>query len=430
MPGGRLAQAMRHLRDLLETRAAGAQTDRRLLEQFAAGRDEAAFTALVERHGPMVLGVCHRVLGDVHAAEDAFQATFLILARKAAALDRRGSVAGWLFTVAHHLALRARAAALRRRAREQEAHMPRPEAPAIDPALRPLLDEELSRLPEKYRAPLVLCYFEGLSNDAAAEQLGWPAGTVKGRLARARELLRARLARRGLALTLATFDALLADQAAPAAVPSLLTETTIQAALQFAAGQAAPVLSAGALALAEGGLRTMTLTKLKIAAVLLLGLVVAGAGAGVLAQQIRPGAKPLPARAAPVADDKKDDKKGGDDKADEEDLAAALKASDRIFVGKIAKVTPMGQTGSIPPSTFGDVKFEIAAGVADKPAEELTLNYSYRDDAAGRKRMALGEKGEVLVGVSGKSVRVLVPANPDTIRVYRSVLKMRALKKD
>src|SRR5262249_48128930 len=154
--------------------------------------------ALVRRHGPLVLGVCRRVLRDRHAAEDAFQATFLILLRRARSLDRRGSVASWLYTVAYHVALRARADAARRPPPARPVPQP-PEAGWAD--LQPVLDEELGRLPDSYRAVVVLCYLEGKTNVEAARLLGWPVGTVKGRLARARDLLRARLTRRGITLS-------------------------------------------------------------------------------------------------------------------------------------------------------------------------------------------------------------------------------------
>lgn len=402
MPGGRLAQAMRHIRSLLETQAAGERTDRKLLERFATDRDEAAFAALVQRHGPMVLGVCRRVLGDAHEAEDAFQATFLMLARKAAALDRRGSVAGWLFTVAYHLGLRTRAALARRQARERQVQqMPRTE-PSADPALRPLLDQELSRLPEKYRAPLVLCYFEGLSNDEAAEQLGWPAGTVKGRLARARELLRRRLARRGMTLTVAALGPALTGHAVSAAVPTTLTETTIQAALQFAAGQA---LAGPAVALAEGGLKAMTMTKLKIAAALLLGVVAVG-GAGAITHRIvttKPAemvAAPAPVDADPAKPQAKPDA----------EVLAALKGCDLIFTAKIAEMMPEGRTNAIPPSIIGRIKFQDVKPLKGAAPADPSFRFGYRDNEAGRKNLDLGAKELVLVGTVDKGVRVVVPA--------------------
>jgi RNA polymerase sigma factor (sigma-70 family) len=173
-------------------------TDGQLLARFVDWQEPAALEALVGRHGPLVLGVCRRVLGDRHEAEDAFQTTFLVLVRKARGLRRRESLAGWLYTVAHRLALRASQAAARRPVRLAC----EPAAPGVDPLteasgreLRRALAEALRRLPRKYRDPLVLCYLEGKTHEEAAQQLAWPRGTVAGRLARARRLLGPRLKR-------------------------------------------------------------------------------------------------------------------------------------------------------------------------------------------------------------------------------------------
>src|SRR5262249_3171621 len=176
-----------HLRQWFDGRSADDPTDGHLLERFLARHDEAAFAALVRRHGPLVLGLCQRLLGNTHDAEDAFQATFLVLVRRAGTLDRRGSVAGWLYGVAYRVAVRARAQRERRRAYERQAPPMQPTATVPDPdryEVRQILDEELSRLPEKYRAPIVLCYLEGKTHAEAALQLQWPLGTVRGRVAR------------------------------------------------------------------------------------------------------------------------------------------------------------------------------------------------------------------------------------------------------
>jgi RNA polymerase sigma-70 factor (ECF subfamily) len=230
---------LRHIRKLIGAPEAGAGTDRQLLRRFAAYHDEAAFAALVQRHGPLVLGVCRRILGNEHDAEDALQATFLVLARKASALRWRESVAGWLYEVAARVAAKARASAARRQACERQARVmpPRdPSAAAAGHELESLLHEELRRLPEKYRLPLVLCCLEGRSRTEAAQQLGWKEGTVAGRLARARDLLRRRLARRGVAATAALLGVLLAENLATAALPAGLAETTAKAAFLFMGG--------------------------------------------------------------------------------------------------------------------------------------------------------------------------------------------------
>ena len=185
----------------------GQVSDDRLLTRFLADRDETSFEALVIRHGPRVLGVCRQVLGDTQDAEDAFQATFLVLLRRADAIRKRDSLGHWLHGVAHRIAVRARARGARRRTRELEVVVE--ELSAVHPGdqlegadLRPLIREEVDRLPEKYRDPVVLCYLEGLTNEEAARRLRCPPGTLKGRLTRAREILRDRLDRRGLAFAL------------------------------------------------------------------------------------------------------------------------------------------------------------------------------------------------------------------------------------
>src|SRR5215471_4666947 len=212
---------LQYLRHLENAKAWADQGDGQLLQQFVGQRDEGAFAALLQRHGPLVFAVCRQVLQDPHDAEDAFQATFLVLARKAASIRRHESLAAWLHRVAVHLAQTARISAAKRRRHERQVVRMAQESPLDEVALRnwqPILHEEIDRLPEKYRVPVVLCYFEGKTHEAAARQLGWPLGTVKGRLARARETLRVRLARRGLALTTGGLATALAGSAS-AAVP-------------------------------------------------------------------------------------------------------------------------------------------------------------------------------------------------------------------
>src|SRR5215472_4077824 len=175
-------------------------TDRHLLERFVSAQDQAAFAALVQRHGPMVLGVCRRLLRDAHEAEDAFQATFLVLVHKARSIDRPELLGPWLYGVAVRIAGQARQAA-RRRAREREAAAMPDGDPSVELVwreLRQVLDEELGRLAQKYRAPLVLVYLEGKTTEEVARQLGCPKGTVQSRLARGRDRLRQRLVRRGV----------------------------------------------------------------------------------------------------------------------------------------------------------------------------------------------------------------------------------------
>lgn len=237
--------------------------DGQLLQRYVATHDQSAFATLVERYGPLVLGVCVRVLQNSHDAEDAFQATFLVLARRAATLDGRGSLGNWLYAVAYRTAIKARQSAARRRARELQVLnmstvLSSEEEEWSD--LRPLLDEELNQLPVKYRAPLVLCYLEGKTQEQAARELGWPTGSMSRRMNRARDLLQERLARRGLALSTGLLFVLIAKNAGAAIVSPTLVGITTQAALAFAAGQAGleAAISGNVASLAEEVLRTTT----------------------------------------------------------------------------------------------------------------------------------------------------------------------------
>ncbi len=278
---------LRYLRQSLGAPPAGAVSDAELLARFAGGRDEAAFELLLWRHGGMVHNVCRAVLRDADAAQDAFQATFLVLVRKAGSISRREAVGGWLYRVAYRAALKARrrsAAAAARLAPEADlAALPAPAAGGADAAalreVQRLLCEEVQRLPARYRAPVVACYFEARTHEEAAGHLGWRKGTLAGRLARARELLRRRLARRGVALGAGLLAAALAPGQATAATLAPLIGNTLQAAARFAAGAAVPAASAPAAALAEGVLRTMVWTRLKFAAAAVLAVTLAGTGA-------------------------------------------------------------------------------------------------------------------------------------------------------
>lgn len=271
---------LRRLRRAVSPAENAVQTDAELLAAYASGQAE-AFEQLVRRHGRMVLGVCRRVLGNDHDADDAFQATFLVLVRKAGSLTWHDSIANWLYGVACRTARKARLSAARRRRREEVvAAMTREPvtADAADADLKPILDEEVGRLPDKFRKPIVLCYLEGQTNEEAARQLRCPAGTLKVHLMRARDLLRSRLARRGLTVSAVTLAALLDAQAASASVPESLLGATLNAAERFAAGSAAG--ASGATALAEGVLHDMFLAKVKNAALTLAGVVAIGLGIG------------------------------------------------------------------------------------------------------------------------------------------------------
>ena len=254
-------------------------TDRELVRAFAATRDEAAFAEIVRRHGPMVLAVCRRVLADAPEADDAFQAVFLVLARRAGSVGRPDRLGGWLHGVAVRCARRARSAAAGRRAKEHP--MPDVAAPAAADPLwadaRPVLDEEIGKLPEKLRAALVLCELEGLGRAEAAERLGVPEGTLSSRLARAKEALRSRLVRRGLAPTLAGVGLIL-SQAKAAAVPPALFDAAVGLAAGVPAAGAG-VVSAAAAGLAQKEMTAMFVKKLVLSVAVGVG-VLGAAGLG------------------------------------------------------------------------------------------------------------------------------------------------------
>jgi RNA polymerase sigma factor (sigma-70 family) len=287
MASGKSSPVIQFIHQIARPRSADDSSDGQLLERFANQRDPSAFETLVVRHGPMVLGVCQSVLNDVHDAEDAFQATFLVLVRKAGAIGKPQSVASWLHGVAYRLAVHAKADLARRRMQERQV----PTMPPADPLadliwqdLRPVLHEEVNRLPKKYRAPFVLCYLEGKTNEQAAQLLGCPKGTVLSSLSRAREQLRRRLTRRGLTLSSGLLATVLAHNTASAAVPGALASATVKAALSLVGGEAvgAGVISVSVSALTQGMLKTMFLTKLKIAATVCLTASAAGVGVGLL----------------------------------------------------------------------------------------------------------------------------------------------------
>jgi RNA polymerase sigma factor (sigma-70 family) len=280
-------------------------TDSELLERYVSQKDAVAFEVLVWRHGGMVLGLCRRLLRDEHEAEDAFQATFLVLSKKAGSVGRGEAVGAWLYKVAYRVALRLRNAAAKRPASTELASEPAAPEASGDAAwqeLRPVLDSEIAGLPEKYRAPFVLCYLQGRTNEEAAQQLGCPKGTILSRLSRGREWLRARLTRRGLAPA-AVALALNLPATASAAVPGALAQSTTAAAIPFAAGTATGLVSPPIAALAEGAIRAMFVTKLKTAAAGLLALAVLGSGvvwtAFAQAREERKPAEPAARGAAP-----------------------------------------------------------------------------------------------------------------------------------
>jgi RNA polymerase sigma factor (sigma-70 family) len=318
-------------------------TDAQLLEAFLIQHEEAAFAALMRRHGPMVFGVCRRILGDRHDAEDAFQATFLVLLRKASSIRPGQAVGPWLHGVAQRTARRAREALVRRRAGQKRLwERARRKANARDTAedWRPLLDEELDRLPEKYRTPIVLCDLQGRTHKEAARELGWPQGTLSGRLWRARALLARRLTRRGLALSAMVLTLAHTEDAAFAGVAAPLIQATMEAARMVMEGGTAATsgVSASVAALTQGVLKAMWMTKVRIAAALLL---TASVGTSVLLYVARTQAQPRgeekifipPADSAPAAIAGKPPEKSDNPVPAVEDLIRYLNNNARLVEG-------------------------------------------------------------------------------------------------
>jgi serpin B len=389
MTDGVGAALFRRLRRLVGPAEERELTDAVLLRRFARRRDADAFAELVRRHGPMVLGVCRRRLGHAQDAEDAFQAAFLVLARKAGSVRRGASVGGWLHRVACHVAADARAAAARRRVVEEAAPAAAPADSAADEAERkelgPVLDEELRRLPQKYREVVVLCLLEGKTLAAAAAELDWPLGTVAGRLSRARDLLRRRLHRRGLAP---------AGENVPAAVvPPALADATIRASLNFAAGGAAAGVSAPSAALAKGALRTMSVNSWKAGAVLAL-LVGAAAAGGFVLWGRPPEKNPKAPGAPPVAG------RPADDDAAAADRQTLVRGNNAFALDLYGRLRGRGGDLFFSPYSISSALAMAYAGADGDTAEQMakTLHFDLPPDrlhpafAALRRDLAGDEK--------------------------------------
>lgn len=296
MPGQWSGTPLREFQTLFREGSASGLTDRQLLERFTERRDETAFAGLIDRHRAMVWGVCRRMLHDPADAGDAFQATFLVLVRRAGSVRVDESLGPWLYGVSIRVAKRARVVAIRRREREQtNTELPEPPARDANPPddLRSVIDEELQQLPARYRSALVCCYLEGLTHEEAARRLSCPIGTVRSRLARGRDLLRARLERRGLAPEAIAFAPTLSRVSGQ---PEALCLSTAQAAARLAAGQSlAGTVPASVELLVAGVARTMVLSKLGLmASCLALSLIGIAAFAG---QRVG-----IPRGAAPAAE--------------------------------------------------------------------------------------------------------------------------------
>jgi RNA polymerase sigma factor (sigma-70 family) len=325
MATAHLDTLMRHIKGLAAGRAGRHRTDRQLLDEFAARGDESAFAALLSRHGPTVLRVCRRVLRQEQDAEDAFQATFLVLARNTASIRKREALASWLYGVAYRTAMEAKRKAARRRSHEarlRERMPPPPAGPTWDD-VQAVLDEEVQRLPESLRAAFVLCVLDGKTVPAAAAELGAREGTVSWRLARARQRLRQRLARRGIQLSAVLAALTLGHGAGKAAVPAALASSTVRFGLSVAAGEpAAGVIPAHVAALAAGVTRAMFVNKAKIAVLLTLALGLFALGAGVLACQAPAAPDPAAQLTAPAEPAAPPEKKDGVAEATDKDKDA------------------------------------------------------------------------------------------------------------
>jgi RNA polymerase sigma factor (sigma-70 family) len=314
MATGQLGAVLRHIRSLATDPKTSELTDGALLRAFLDRNDQAAFEALVRRHGPMILRVCRRTLGNVHDAEDALQATFLVLARQATSIRKRESLASWLHGVAYRMATHAKRAAVRRRGHEARAKPPQPRDPALYAAwqeLQVILDEEIQHLPEGFRAPFILCCLENKSCAEAARQLGLKEATVGMRLSRARKRLQERLTRRGVSLTAVLAAIAISAEGASAAVSQQLVGSTAEAAAQLAASQALTggMVSANVLTFVEGVNQAMFLSKCKATILLLVCTALAGSGLG-LAVLRGAGAQSLPP--VPQASPKKERRRATD----------------------------------------------------------------------------------------------------------------------
>lgn len=286
MANGAYSAVVRQVERLFQHGTAAGLAERQLLDRFVARGDGVAFEAIIARHGPTVLRVCRQLLRDPNDVDDAFQATFLVLVRNAGTIRHRDALGGWLYGVAHRVAVRARQQTRRAPQLRGDAQTTDDPHSLERSELREAIHQELNRLPEKYRVPLVVCYLEGLSHAEAAERLRWPVGTVRGRMARGRELLRRRLTRRGVTLSAAAVGWLAAAEASATPVPESLVESTMRSAVRCAQKSSlVGTVSTEVIALIQGVLTAMFWTKLKVAAVAVASVFIVTAGVGVLAQQ-------------------------------------------------------------------------------------------------------------------------------------------------
>lgn len=364
MPQRPLKRAVQHLRHLVDQGVADAMSDRQLLERFVRQRDESAFDKLVQRHGPMVLRVCGRILGSGHDVDDGFQATFLVLVRRAEALPWREALGGWLHGVALRVALKIKAQAVRHPLPERAKPAKTPHDPVQEEVLagelRQIVDEELRRLPARYRDPLVLCDLEGRTHAEAARELGWPRGSLAKRLEVARDCLRERLVARGLTLATSLVGVMLTDSVR-AAVPSGLVGATLKTIfVSMTAEGVVGTASVPAIALAEGLLHTMHHLKVKAVLSLLLTVSALGGGVGLLLHQAGAAKAPAPSRVA----------EGSQDVEVEELPLPSRRGGERVMdlklnAGVVVMIGPGKRRGMSPPAYTALQAETYAAALAE-----------------------------------------------------------------
>lgn len=409
MAMGQVSRIVEHLRRVVLPEG-GELSDGRLLERFLTQQDDAAFTALVKRHGPMVLGVCRRILRNAHDADDAFQATFLVLVRKAPSLLSRDNIGNWLYGVAHNTALKARAMACKRWEKERQATIPQSDDTWRE--LLPVLDQELSRLPELYREPVVLCDLEGKTRKEAARQLGLPEGTLSTRLDRARSKLAQRLTRHGAVLSAGAITIALTQNAAAACVPAALTDATVKAAALLAAGETATagLISANVLALTEGVLTAMFWTKIKITTAVLLTLGLLGTGTGVLTYQAfaQKEAKAPIKEQAPI---KKQQAGDGSEISGEVKSIDAAQKTITVQEGKKEKGGGAGQTTF---SIAADAKVLIDDGTGDKTGVQVGTLGDVKEGVFATLRLDADRKTVTRIHVEGPTVHGILKSVDST----------------
>jgi RND family efflux transporter MFP subunit len=407
-----LSAVIRYLKQLTGPAPGEGASDAELLERYVRCRDQAAFELLLWRHGALVYNVCRRILSCEQDVEDAFQATFLAFVRKAKSISRRGSVASWLYKVAYRIALEAR----ERKRKTATAEKRGGEMLAVQPAddllwsdMRPILDEELNRLPERLRRPIVLCYLEGKSNAEAARELGCRLGTIYSRLSRGRELLRQRLQCRGVTLPVAALTAALTARAAEAAPALSLVRAAARAALAFADRSALAAVSPQVASLAEGVLRTMFITKLKIAVVMLLVLGVAAGGVWTQARTAAP-------QSQAKAEDPPPKPADGDKKKDAEPIPVKVVKPQKGGLPKTIVEegrVQAAQQQELVPLISGTIK-EVAVDVGDRVKKgqvlvlldaPLVLNEVEQAQAALEMAQAQREGAKVAVTEAERQVR-------------------------